>query len=408
MNRARTQSGSHPEFDGRGAGRRYAAAVLAGLGALLLTALLRPWLGQTIYLFFFPAVMVSAWYGGLLAGSLVALVGASMAAVIFLEPVGSLKVTNLASLATAGVLVGIAWLVNKLSRAVDLARAEVETRAMHLEEQAIELEMQAEENQQLVDQLERANEHLQEAAVQAQSASRAKSAFLATMSHELRTPLNAIDGYAELLEMGIYGKPTPEQAKAIERIRVSHAVLLEMVDQVLDQARVEAGKLQLDYSPVPLSGAIETACAIAEPLASAKEIELGCEPTDPSLAAWADNARLQQILVNLLTNAVKFSDPGGTVTLSCSVAGDQVRIRVTDTGAGIPDDKLEPIFEPFYQLDQSSTRVAGGAGLGLTISRDLARAMGGEISVCSQPGVGSTFTVTLPLYSAARLEAARS
>ncbi|MBW3629524.1 MAG: DUF4118 domain-containing protein [Gemmatimonadetes bacterium] len=384
--------------------RRYGAAVLASIAALVITALLRPWLGQTIYLFFFPAVMVSAWYGGILPGCLTAVTGAIAADLLFLDPVGSLEVSNPISLATAGVLLVTAWLVNALARAVEQARAEAERRAVQaeemarsLEEQATELEAQVETNQALVARLGRANERLQKAAVQAQAASRAKSAFLATMSHELRTPLNAIDGYAELIEMGIYGNPTPEQANAVARIRASHRVLLALIDQVLDQAKIEAGKLELTVRPVPIAEAVATACGIAEPLARARGIRLRRNAVDPRHTAHADAVRLEQILINLTTNAVKFTAPGGEIAIGSAAEGGRVRIDVSDTGAGIPEDKLESIFEPFYQLDQSSTRVEGGAGLGLTISRDLARAMAGDISVSSELGRGSIFTVTLPL-----------
>ena len=386
--------------------RRYGVAMLASAVALLVTAVLRPWLGQTIYLFVYPAVMMSAWYGGVGPGVLTALSGAVMAAVLFLKPLGSVRIDDPSALATAGMLVGTAWLVGTLSDGIERARREVESRAQDaealassLEEQATELEAQVEENQELVERLEGVNESLARAAEQALGASRAKSAFLATMSHELRTPLNAIDGYAALIEMGIYGPTSPGQMEALARIRASHSALLTLVDQVIDQARMEAGKLPLEVAPVPIADPILATRNVVEPLARAKHMELCCEPVDETLAAMADASRVTQILVNLATNAVKFTDPGGRVTIAWEADDREVRVVVHDEGWGIPPDKLDSIFDPFFQVDQSTTRREGGAGLGLTISRDLARAMGGRITVESEVGVGSTFTLTLPRYS---------
>jgi signal transduction histidine kinase len=387
----------------RTATRRYAAAVLASVVALAVTALLRPWLGHTMYLFVYPAVMLAAWYGGFLAGALTAIVCGFGASYLFMEPVGSFRADDPAAAATVGVLVWNSWLVDRLSRAAEKARTvalfravQAEELARSLEEQAVELEMQVQENRELVAEQERANERLRRAAVEAQAASRAKSAFLATMSHELRTPLNAIDGYAELMQLGIYGTTSDQQLEAIARIRTSHDVLLTLVDQVIDQARIEAGKLQLEREAVPLASVIPATCALVQPLARSKEIEVVCGPVAAEAAAEADPVRVEQILVNLLTNAVKFTGPGGRVTISCEQVDHRVDVHVRDTGPGIPADKLEAIFEPFYQVDQSTTRIEGGAGLGLTISRNLAKAMGGGISVSSHVGEGSTFTLTLP------------
>ena len=388
---------------GRTLAKRYGVALLASAVALAITALLRPWLGQTIYLFVYPAVMLSAWYGGFLPGMLTALAGGGAAAFFLLEPVGSIRVSDPAALATLAVLIWTSWLVDRLSRAAEEARrvavqraVQAEEMARALEEQAVELEMQIEANQQLVVEQEHANQRLSRAAVQAQAASRAKSTFLATMSHELRTPLNAIYGFAELMEMGIYGPVSAQQGEAIRRIRASHDVLLNLVDQVIDQARIEAGSLPLERAPVPLARVVPSTCAMVEPLARSKEIEVECRPIERRLAVEADPSRVEQIMINLITNAVKFTPPGGRVTVWCAPTDDRVDVMVSDTGPGIAADKLEAIFDPFYQVDQSSTRQEGGAGLGLTISRDLAKAMGGGISVSSRVGEGSTFTLTLP------------
>ncbi|HUQ83302.1 MAG TPA: PAS domain S-box protein [Gemmatimonadaceae bacterium] len=235
----------------------------------------------------------------------------------------------------------------------------------------------------------------EEARARAEEANRAKSEFLAVMSHELRTPLNAIGGYAELLEMGLRGTVTPAQVEDLRRIQKSQHHLLGLINGVLNYARVETGTIRYDLTDVPIGGLIVGVELMVAPQLRAKGLVFttACRP---DIAMRADPEKVQQILVNLLSNAVKFTDSGGTVELSCDGASDRVRIRVRDTGVGIPADKLEAIFDPFMQVDQRLTRRHDGVGLGLAISRDLARGMGGDLTAESAPGKGSTFTLTLP------------
>jgi PAS domain S-box-containing protein len=230
----------------------------------------------------------------------------------------------------------------------------------------------------------------------AEQANRAKMDFLAAMSHEFRTPLNAIAGYAQLLEIGLYGELTPDQREVLGRLQRSQHHLLGLVEQVLGFARVEAGKLELQRAEVVVNEVIAHAAEMMTPQLQAKSLEFVCEFDDPSVRVWADEERLQQILVNLLTNAVKFTGSGGHIRINCEVERESVCISVADTGVGIPPDKLETVFEPFAQLPQPREKRSSGVGLGLAIARDLARAMGGDLTAASAVGKGSVFSLTLP------------
>ena len=234
------------------------------------------------------------------------------------------------------------------------------------------------------------------ARAEAEAANRAKSQFLATMSHELRTPLNAIGGYAELLEMGIRGPVTETQRNDLHRIQQSQRHLLGLINEVLNYAKLETGTVRYELEDVPVREALVAAESLVAPQARSREVQLEVAECPPDLAARADAEKLRQILVNLLSNAVKFTNAGGRVAVSCAREDNSVRIRVRDTGIGIPDDKLDTIFDPFVQVRSDLTRTHEGTGLGLAISRDLARGMGGDLTAESTPGVGSTFTLLLP------------
>ena len=232
---------------------------------------------------------------------------------------------------------------------------------------------------------------------EAEVANRVKAEFLASMSHELRTPLNAIGGYVDLVEMGIHGPVTPAQREALGRVKMSQQHLLTLINDVLTFARVEAGRIDLDLREHAASALLATIEPLVAPLAEAKQIALSVGGCDPSVVLVADAERTRQVLLNLVGNAIKFTQPGGRVQLECEQRGGWVEIRVADDGPGIAPEKQQSIFDPFVQVERSFSNPREGVGLGLAISRDLARAMGGELGVASVPGAGSTFVLQLPL-----------
>jgi signal transduction histidine kinase len=248
------------------------------------------------------------------------------------------------------------------------------------------------------------------ARAKAEAASEAKSEFLAMMSHELRTPLNAILGYTELLELRAAGSLHDEQRAHLVRIRDSAHHLLALVNEVLDLAKGEAGRLSLTCAPASAADVVDASLSLVQPTAEARAISLSRidEGGGETIAYDGDETRVRQILVNLLTNAVKFSPAGGRITvaygrtnqaipgLESPRAGAWVYLRVVDAGVGIPEDKLPRIFDPFVQVERGHTRTAEGSGLGLAICRRLARLMKGDVTVQSQLGTGSTFTLWLP------------
>ncbi len=242
---------------------------------------------------------------------------------------------------------------------------------------------------------ERARRDADAARATAEDASRAKSDFLATMSHELRTPLNAIIGYQNLLADGVTGPVSDTQRRQLDRIGASAHHLLMLIDEVLTLSRVEAGKESVHVEPVDVAVILDEAGSIIEPLAKQKGLEFQVIEPASAVRMQTDGGKLRQALLNLLSNAVKFTGRG-SVTLRASVDGDAVVFEVRDSGIGIAAEHCERIFEPFWQVEASTTRTVPGTGLGLAVTRRIATLLGGTVSVQSAVGEGSTFTIRLP------------
>lgn len=285
-------------------------------------------------------------------------------------------------------------LLNAKKTAED-ANATLEEQALELELQHQQLQEQAAELEHQSEKLQALNHDLEKQRAAADEANLAKSNFLAVMSHELRTPLNAIGGYVQLLQMGVHGPVTPEQQEALDRIDRSQRHLLRLINDVLNLSRIEAGRVDYDVESVPLSEVVRSVMPMIEPQVHAKHISLETS-IPPKLEAMADRDKVQQILLNLLTNAIKFTPVGGSICVEADGDEASARLRVIDTGLGIPDEMLEKIFEPFIQVDASRSRAAEGTGLGLAISRDLARGMRGDLNVRSKVGEGSVFELSIP------------
>ncbi|MEP7064689.1 MAG: HAMP domain-containing sensor histidine kinase [Gemmatimonadota bacterium] len=294
----------------------------------------------------------------------------------------------------------------RLSREREIAHARAaalqEQNAM-LEAQAIELEESVHMSEELTAALEESNRALVRAAaeaeaarVAAETASHVKSDFLAVMSHELRTPLNAIMGYEQLLEEGVSGPVNELQQRQLSRIKLSASHLLGLIDEVLTLSRLEAGAIEPESEPTSVLAMLEEACVLVKPAADAKGLAMRLKLPATDAVLVSDPLRVRQILVNLLTNAVKFTERG-EVALGAETDSDHVVFTVADTGIGIPPESATRIFEPFWQAEATRTRTTGGVGLGLSVAHKLAIALGGTLELTSTSSMGSAFTLRLPL-----------
>ena len=216
------------------------------------------------------------------------------------------------------------------------------------------------------------------------------------MSHELRTPLNAIVGYVDLLELGLHGPLTDAQRQDLARLKQNQGTLLRLIQDVLDFAKIESGRVLFETNDIPLNELLHSLEVFVAPMLAKKRLEYHFAPCEPPLTVRGDREKVQQIMLNLLSNAAKFTDRG-RIDVCCERRGDSVEIQARDTGRGIQPEQIESIFEAFVQGEQHLTRTAEGTGLGLAISRRFARAMGGDVRVTSEPGRGSTFILALPL-----------
>jgi PAS domain S-box-containing protein len=250
-----------------------------------------------------------------------------------------------------------------------------------------------------ITEIHRAEQEMRRLKEQAEAASQAKSDFLAVMSHELRTPLNAIIGYGDLLDGEFAGGLNPTQRHHLGRIIASAGYLLEMIEQVLALSRIEAGGEELSVDVVDVAGLARDVASLMSPLAARKGLALDVDAADDAGLLRTDRGKLRQVLLNLLSNAVKFTDLGG-VGLRAWREDGSVLFAVSDTGPGIAPEHWETIFAPFTQIDQSRTRREGGTGLGLTVSRRFSALLGGDVTVESTVGQGTTFTVRVPAGAA--------
>jgi signal transduction histidine kinase len=293
--------------------------------------------------------------------------------------------------------------IGTLARAFNSMAAEVDRSREALREKLAEARRLAGELEESNKQFVEAMSDAERLRAEAESANQAKSRFLATMSHEIRTPINAIIGYTDLMTLEIPGSLTAVQRRHLERIRASGQHLMRLVDEVLDLARIESGRLQVHARLGSAREAIQAAANVVEPDAQAKDITLVLPPADePDVWYHGDPLRVGQVLINLMANAVKFTPEGGSIAVSVrAMRGEDAQqwacMAVRDTGVGIEDEQVEQLFDAFVQGDSGYTRTHGGVGLGLAISRQLARLMGGDIDVSSEPGAGSTFMLRLPL-----------
>ncbi len=478
-----------------GVGRRYGAAILLAAAALGLTLAFESVIQPTIFLLFFPAVAVSAWYGGRGPAVVTSLLAVLVANYYLIPPTHSLDVAQPLALARLGIFLLVALLIGSLTESLRaqvlvrireqeaLLQSEARFRATfqnaavgiahvglegqwlglndrlceilgHPRERLVELSWQdithpedlnADEEQaarlfagdidsyrlekryrrgdgstvwtQLTGSVVRredgepdyfiavvedisarkeAERRAEERQLALEEANRARSTFMATVSHELRTPLNAVIGYADLLTEGVPEPIGHGALQQVHRIRMAARHLLQLIEEVLTFSRLEAGRERVNVEEIEISRLIEEVRAVAEPLAAHAGLAFAIEVPADVQALRTDPRKLRQVLLNLLGNAIKFTDEGD-VRLAVAQEGSEVRFVVSDTGIGISEADLEQLCDPFWQADGSHTRQAQGSGLGLTISERFAQLLGGTLEVVSEVGAGSTFTLRVPL-----------
>ncbi|MBP1908650.1 PAS domain-containing sensor histidine kinase [Methanolobus bombayensis] len=243
----------------------------------------------------------------------------------------------------------------------------------------------------------KAEDELLNAKIVAENANRTKNEFLANMSHELRTPLNSVIGFADVLMSQVSGEINDKQAKYINNISHSGKHLLNIINEILDISKIESGKMRLYKENISVIETFAEIIATLQHTASRKEIKLDVNPWPENECVYADKAKLKQVLYNLVGNAIKFTNEGGSVTIGTKNDGEFIHISVTDTGIGISSEGMKKLFKPFTQLESFESRSHEGTGLGLALSRELVELHGGNIRVESEPGKGSTFTFTLPV-----------
>ena len=247
---------------------------------------------------------------------------------------------------------------------------------------------------------EHARSEAEAARAEAERANNSKTDFLAVMSHELRTPLTAIMGYEELLSDGITGPVTELQRQQLGRINASARHLLGLIDEILTFARVDIGRERVRWESMSVNHTLSDAAALVEPMATDKNLKLVVKLLNEDQSIQTDGTKLRQMLVNLLSNGIKFTEKG-EVFLGCAVSDGVLEVSIADTGVGIAAENIEYVFEPFWQAEQTATRKTGGTGLGLSVTRKLARLLGGDVTVASRIGAGTTFQLTLPMKAPA-------
>lgn len=300
-------------------------------------------------------------------------------------------------------------LVEEQAAELEAQSHQLQEQAARLEEAQADLEATNHELRRINDELAARRQEAERARAEAEAANRSKSDFLANMSHELRTPINAVVGYADLMDMGIPDPATAAQKEQLEKIRSSSQHLLMLIEDILDFAKIEVGRVEVAAEPTRVGKPVNAALALIGPQAAERNLHIKarCEG-DADRLFLGDEDRARQIVVNLLSNAVKFTEPGGSIAVACeAVRGhppghrsrrprEWVCVHVRDSGIGIAPEKQDAVFEPFVQVETERAHTRGGTGLGLSISRQLARLMGGELTLQSEVGKGSCFTLWLP------------